>query len=220
MRYMIHACPQRLWYVEEFLIPSMLAQGIPKEEIVLWNDTEGKGNLFSCMESFRDCGRLAGGTWHLQDDVILSRRFAEKTRENDDGIVCGFGCNHFGPSMQERGRVPMPFMWYSFQCIRIPNETAGECAEWFFTDAMHRTRYAVQVADRRHDDWFFREFMMERHQDIWVNNLTPNLADHIDYLIGGTLINPLRRIQINRAAFWEDEALVEELEERLRERRG
>ncbi len=28
MRYMIHACPPRMWYVEEFFIPSMKAQGI------------------------------------------------------------------------------------------------------------------------------------------------------------------------------------------------
>ena len=49
MHYMIHACPQRMWYVEGFLIPSMKAQGISEEEITVWNDTEGKGNLFSSM---------------------------------------------------------------------------------------------------------------------------------------------------------------------------
>lgn len=218
MTYMIHASPQRMWYVEEFLIPSMLKQGIPEQEIILRNDTEGKGNLFSCMESFRDCGKLRGGTWHLQDDVILSRDFAEKTRAHEDGIVCGFGCTNFGPSMQERGRVPMPFMWYSFQCIRIPNELAGECAKWFFGDAQYRTQYSTQVVDRRHDDWFFREFLMEQHKDLWVTNLAPNIADHIDYLIGGTLINQARRIQTNRAAFFQDQDLVEDLEKKIKER--
>lgn len=216
MRYMIHASPKRMWYVEKYLIPSMLSQGITEKEIILWNDTEEKGNLYACMESFWECNPIAGGTWHLQDDVIISRDFAAKTREYDDGVVCGFGCRNFGPSMQERGSVPMPFMWYSFQCVRIPNELAAECAKWFFTDAQHRTQYASQVADRRHDDWFFREFLMEKHRDLRVTNLAPNIVDHIDYLIGGTLINQLRRIQVNRAAFFPDQDLVEALEEELK----
>ena len=216
MRYMIHACPQRMWYVKRYLIPSLLTQGV--ENIEVWNDTEGKGNLFSCMEAFRACGEREGGTWHLQDDVLICRDFAERARAHDDGIVCGFGCQNFGPSMQERGRVPAVFMWYSFQCIRIPNELAGECAAWFFDDAMHRTRYARHVFERKHDDYLWREFLLERHRDLWVTNLAPNLVDHIDHLIGGTLINQQRRLQINRSAFFEDQDLVEELERRMRKR--
>ena len=57
MRYMIHACPQRMWYVNDYLLPSLKAQGIPEEEIAIWNDTEGKGTLFSCLESFKACGK-------------------------------------------------------------------------------------------------------------------------------------------------------------------
>lgn len=216
MKYMIHACPQRMWYVNDYLIPSMRAQGI--EEIEVLNDTEGKGNLFSCMESFRACGERPGGTWHLQDDVLICRDFAQRTRTHDEGIVCGFACRNFGQSLQERGRVPMIFLWYSFPCIRIPNELAGECAEWFFTDAMHRTQYAAQVVDRRHDDWFWREFLLERHRDGWVTNLAPNLVDHVDFLIGGTLINQQRNLQINRAAFFADRDLVEELERKIKDR--
>ena len=216
MHYMIHACPQRMWYVDGYLIPSMKAQGIPEEEITVWNDTEGKGNLFSCMESFKTCSGQEGGTWHLQDDVIISRDFAARSREYDDGIVCGFGCLNFGPSMQETGRKPSMFMWYSFQCIRIPNEIAREFTEWFYNDAINRTQYASQVVDRKHDDWFFREFIKERKRDLWIQNLDPNLVDHIDYLIGGTLINQQRHLQINRSAFFPDQDLVEELKQRLK----
>lgn len=216
MHYMIHACPQRMWYVNDFLIPSMKAQGIPEEEITVWNDTEGKGNLFSCMESFAACGEQEGGTWHIQDDVIISRDFAEKTREFDDGIVCGFGCNNFGLFLQEQGLKPIIFIWYSFQCIRIPNAIAKEFTEWFWNDAVNRTQYASQVVDRKHDDWFFREFILEKHRDMKVMNLVPNLVDHIDYLIGGTLINKQRNLQINRSAFFPDQDLVDELEKRLK----
>lgn len=216
MNYMIHASPQRMWYVDDYLIPSMKDQGIPEDEITVWNDTEGKGNLFSCMESFKACGEQEGGTWHLQDDVIISRDFAEKTREHDNGIVCGFGCNNFGPSMQEKGEVPAIFIWYSFQCIRIPNDIAKEFTEWFWNDAVNRPRYQSQVVDRKHDDWFFREFINEKHRDLKVLNLVPSLVDHIDYLIGGTLVNKQRNLQINRAAFFPDQDLVEELEIRLK----
>ena len=218
MQYMIHACPQRMWYVDEHLIPSMRVQGIPDSEIEVWNDTEQRGNLFSCMESFKACGEREGGTWHLQDDVIISRDFAKRTAELDDGIVCGFACQNFGPSMQEQGIVPACFMWYSFQCIRIPNDLAGECAEWFFTDAMHRTKYSPQIVDRKHDDWFFREFIMERYAKLWVTNLAPNIADHIDFLIGGTTINRLRSAKINRSASFQDEDLVDALAEQLKNR--
>ena len=216
MRYMIHACPQRMWYVKRYLIPSLLTQGV--ENIEVWNDTEGKGNLLSCMESFRACGEREGGTWHLQDDVIVSSDFAEKTRAHDEGVVCGFGCQNFGPSMQERGLVPVVFMWYSFQCIRIPNELAGECADWFFNDAMHRLKYAQHVIERKHDDYFWREFLLERHRDLWVTNLAPNLVDHIDHLIGGTLINQQRRLQINRSAFFEEPGMVKVLEMQIQDR--
>ena len=213
MPYMIHACPQRMWYVDEFLVPSMRAQGI--EDIEIWNDTEGRGNLYSCMEAFKACGKRDGGTWHLQDDVIISRDFAEWTKEPFKGVVCGFGCQNFGPSMTQVGSVPMAFMWYSFQCIHLPNELAGECADWFFNDAQYRTQYSPQIVDRKHDDWFFREFMRERHSDMTVINLTPNLVDHIDHLIGGTLINKQRHIQTNRSYFFKDQDMVDELAEKL-----
>lgn len=219
MRYMIHASPARMWYVREFLIPSLEAQGILPHEIAVWNDDEGKGNLFSCMEAFRRCGETGKfGTWHLQDDVIISRRFRTMTEKTDLGVVCGFGCRNFGPDMEMHGELTAPWMWYSFQCIRIPDSLAGECAEWFFEDAMHRTKYAAQVVDRRHDDWFFREFMLEKHRELRIVNLKPNLVDHIDYLIGGTLINRLRRIRVNRAAFFPDGDLVEKLEAELKTR--
>ena len=41
MKYMIHCCPKRMWYVEEYLIPSMLRQGIDRDSIIIWNDNKG-----------------------------------------------------------------------------------------------------------------------------------------------------------------------------------
>lgn len=215
MNIMIHASPQRMWYVNDFLIPSMRAQGVSEDEIIVWNDTEGRGNLFSCMESFKACGNEDGGTWHIQDDVIISRDFAKRTEELDDGIVCGFCCQNFGPSLQQQGIVPACFMWYSFQCIRIPNDMAAEFVDWFCGDAQYRPIYQDHVVDKKHDDWFFREFILEKHRDKYVNNLVPCLVDHIDYLIGGTLVNKQRHIQVNRAKWFPDQDLVEELEQKM-----
>ncbi len=42
---MIHACPAREWYVTDFLVPSLIDQGISENEISVWVDRDGRGNL-------------------------------------------------------------------------------------------------------------------------------------------------------------------------------
>lgn len=112
--------------------------------------------------------------------------------------------------------------WYSFQCIRVPDSLAGECAVWFFSDASKRTqaKYRNRVLRKKHDDDFFRFFLEEKHPEMTVLNLKPNLVDHIDYLIGGTLVNKDRIEKVNRAAYWEneDEQLVEKLWKQMQDR--
>lgn len=218
MRYMIHSAPSRQWYVDAFLIPSMLIQGIREKDIVVRCDTEGKGNLISCMESFLWCGQhTADGTWHLQDDVIISHDFAEKTNLYNSGIVCGAVMQDWGPDYKKIGSVPVRDHWYSFQCIRIPDKIAGECGLWFFDVCSKRKdpMYQDRIRRKKHDDDFFRYFMTERHADMYVTNLVPNIVDHIDYLIGGTLINKNRKTYINRTYYWQDNNLVQELEEKI-----
>ena len=203
MKIMIHACHRRMWYVNEFLLPSLLAQGIPEKDIYVWLDWTGAGNLISCVDSFRACG--------------LSRRFAELAAANDEGLVCGFANEDFGPFMQEQGLQPASFMWNGFQCLRIPNELAHEFSQWFYTDAQHREGdYQRFVREKKYDDTFFRDFMLERHKDMQVMNLVPNIADHVDYIIGGSVINVGRQKLVYRSAFWEDEDLVENLAEAVR----
>ena len=213
MNYMIHACPERMWYVEKFLIPSMAKQGIPETDIRIWNDTEGKGNLFSCMDSFLDCGKRDGGTWHLQNDVIICSDFAARTKKHDTGLVCGFACRNFGPSLQEKGVVPAVFLWYSFQCIRIPNELARQFVDWFTYDAQFRESYKDWLESGKHDDGFWKDFVTEEY-DGRVINLKPSIVDHVDYLIGGSTVNQ-DRDHMARSTYWEDEEIVEELKRKL-----
>ena len=221
MKYMIHACPQRMWYVEEFLVPSIAEQGITEKDIVIWNDSGGKGNLFSCMDAFKECGKHEGGTWHLQDDVIICREFAKRTQEADENMItCGFACEKFESAvgkLRERcwGDHRVQQMWYSFQCILIPNYLAGECANWFYDDASKRKENQIRVQDGKYDDEFWRMFLLEKHGRMRMMNLKPNLVDHIDYLIGGTIVNKQRLYNESRAYYFEDIDLVSELEEKL-----
>ena len=221
MRYMIHAYPGRMWYVNEFLIPSMKEQGIKDEEIKVWEDKAGKGNLFACMDSFIFCGENTNdGTWHIQDDVIIARDFAVKTRQYNSGVVCGFVHPKWGPNANYFGSRGSTDLWYSFQCIRIPDKMAGECGVWFYTTAMKskKQEYRSRIERKKHDDDFFRYFLLAKYPNTQVMNLKPNLVDHIDYLIGGTLINANRNEKINRAAYFEDDDLVDELEQKLKKR--
>ena len=54
MKYMIHSCDKRLWYVNEYLIPSMKEQGIKNEDIIIWNDDKHHGNLGSYIDSYNE----------------------------------------------------------------------------------------------------------------------------------------------------------------------
>lgn len=217
MKYMIHAAPPRMWYVEGYLVPSMLAQGIPEKDIEVWNDVDGKGNLQSCLAGFKKCGRRKGGTWHLQDDVIICRDFAKRTQGADDGLVAGFCCRNF-ESMIHSGAVPANGMWYSFQCIYIPNRLAKGFVQWVEAGAGQITEYQVAIADGKHDDYLFRGYLRNEKAGERAFNMSPNLVDHIDFLIGGTILNPQRNIRVNRSFNFPDKDLVEQLAEKLNTR--
>ena len=212
-KYIIHTYPGRLWYVEKFLVPSMAKQGIKKSNITVYNDDKGEGNLLACMNCFLGLTE-DGGTWHLQDDVIISGHFKEMTEKYDDGVVCGFSSRY---DTENAGRVPTAKTWYSFPCIRIPNEIARGCAEWYFTYMKSNPVYYSLTHEGKNDDWMFQRYLEYYYKDEFVLNLEPNIVDHIDYLIGGSSVNQQRQLKIVRSSRPDDtlEKLVEELEEKL-----
>ena len=212
-KYLIHAMPKRMWYVENYLIPSMVEQGIAKENIQVYNDEKQEGNLRSWLNSIKLLPNDEEGTWHLQDDVIISHNFKEVTEAMDVGVVCGFkskndGDNPYGP-------VNFSQSWFSFLCIRIPNDIAHECAEWVDQYMIGNPVYREYWRDGVNDDWMFRQFMNTKYKRALAINLKPNIVDHIDYLIGGT-VNSNKGITEIRAKYWEDEYLVDELKEKLK----
>lgn len=218
-KYFIHASKQRNWYIEEYLIPSMLKQGIDKNNIKVYLDTKEVGCLENCMHSFKDCYKTENGegTWHLQDDVIISSDFKEVTEHYDgsEDIVCGICTLYDDPIIM--GRVSIHNMWYSFPCIYIPNKYSWECAENYFTlgDYEYDTRF--WKSKKKGDDIVFKLFMERYYNNVKAINLKPNIVNHIDWLIGGSLVNKNRPEDKVVAKFWNEPELIRELERRLKE---
>lgn len=65
----------------DYLLPSFRRQDI--QDVSVRCDTKRVGNLKSCMEIFASMPE-EGGTWHLQDDVLLCRNFKERTEAFPD----------------------------------------------------------------------------------------------------------------------------------------
>lgn len=209
---MIHAMPKRMWYVENYLIPSMVEQGIEEENISIYNDKKGEGNLRAWINSTKMLPD-DGGTWHLQDDVIISHDFKEKTEELDDGIICGFTSKYDDGRVSGWGRVKK--MWWSFLCIRVPNKIMKEAATWGDDFIIGNPVYREYWEGGVNDDWVFRQYVFEHYPNMQALNLEPNIADHIDFLIGGTVNSGTNRKVIIRSLLWKDEYLVKALEEKL-----
>lgn len=214
MKYAIHTIKKRMWYVNDFLIPSMKKQGIRDKDISLWVDDQGWGNLHSFMKSMVFAGNMFGtsdGCWHMHDDIVISRNFAKETAEHDTGIVCGFCCREWdGRNTSMLGDVARQNMWMSPQCMRIPNDLAAECGDWFYNYAVPNRRFKRFIQANMYEDTLFRLFLEDRHIDIRGYNLFPNIVNHVDYLIGGTTTT-FERDGLRVAHYWEDDDLIEEL---------
>lgn len=210
---MIHAYPKRMWYVEQYLIPSMLAQGIDKASIIVYNDVNRDGNLLACMKAFASVTNDDKSTWHLQDDVLICRDFKKRTEEYDSykGVVCGFSSLQYDGDIKENiGSVNCNKAWFSFPCIHIPNQWARGCAEWVQKFIIGNPVYERFWKDGVNDDWAFKGYLKDFHSDVNAINLSPCLVDHVDYLIGGGSGVKQRKRPV-RAQYWTDDDLVKEL---------
>lgn len=198
MKYIIHAHSSRMWYVDGYLVPKLKQQGINP---VIYEDKGGEGNLYATMSSFID----AGDAWHLQDDVVICHDFAERTKDPET-ITCGF-CRLRDSIPDRSGRRGVNEMWFSFPCIYIPGEIARECALWFYTEEITDIHLKRLKELRKGDDSFFMAFLWERYPNLEIVNVRPNLVDHIDYMIGGSIANQraLRMDIGSLAAFYEDD---------------
>ena len=205
MHVMIHAVPRRMWYVEGFLVPSLRAQGVEPE---IWLDGKGRGNLGACLDSFRSL-EGDGGTWHLQDDVLICSDFAQRAAVNDRGVVYGFCCVASGDDPRITGDVVPVFGWIGFPCVRIPDAHARAFADWVEAGGIG-DRADKLIAANKGDDWLFHEFLRRERRGEKVRNLAPNLVEHVDWLIGGSVTNADRAEQ-PRSALWNEPEAVDRL---------
>lgn len=208
-KYLIHSCNDRQWYVDNFLIPSLLEQGINREDIHVYQDVEKKGNLEAFVDSLT---KVNEDMWHLQDDVVICKQFKRWTEEYDDGIVCGF-CNIYSENYPV-GVVKPKDMWFSFQCMRIPDSIAKHFVEVFYKNQSENEEYAKWVKQKL-DDYVFHRFLEQCHPNENVLNLAPNIVDHIDYLLGGSVINKTRGDMNVRSIYWEDRDVINKLEGKI-----
>lgn len=226
MKYLIHSCNNRKWYVDEYLIPSMIEQGISKEDIHVYNDDNCEGNLVSfvksCDKIVRDTG-IDEQVWHLQDDVLICSKFKQLTETlgKEDNIICGFISVYDEDVRPGVGKV-RDGMWWSFPCIKIPNKITRKFVDWTNTYVWRDNQFAKWIQEKKYDDALFKVYITNYHPDCEVVHVAPTLVEHVDYLIGGSEINEQRKksgVLNVRSLFWEDEYLVEELADKLRRRK-
>lgn len=215
-QYLIHTLPSREWYVRDYLIPSMLKQGIEESQITVYSDVKKEGNLKAWIEASKLLDESREGTWHLQDDILLSKDFKEITEKYDKGIVCAFKSKYDGQSAPS-GVVPIKQMWWSFPCIRIPNKMYIESAQYTERYMIGNPVYRDWWKDGKSDDKFFRMYVFDHYKNEKALNLNPNIVEHIDFLINGSTHSS--RDHVVRSLLWDDEKAVKELDETLQKRK-
>lgn len=190
----------------------MLQQGIKFNDIDIYSDAAGEGCLKSTLKSFKALP-YDGYTWHIQDDVIISASFKEKTEyiQNYEGniVVCGFASVY---DKDASGVSTPEGMWYSFPCIGIPNIYAYEFVRWI--EENDDESDLVYISNNMFDDYLFKRFMQQEHPNSKVFKLAPNLVNNIDYLIGGSIIS--KREEKIESLYWYEPELIEDLKERLK----
>lgn len=202
MKVLIHACPARMWYVSEYLVPELTCQGV--ERIEIYNDARQLGNLRACIDSMERL-RTDGDTWHLQDDVLPASDFAERAQalENFSGVICGFVNEVGGPNANLTGLQSALDMWYSFPCIRIPDCMARQFAAWAKAGGDGGTTARDLIRRNVGDDWFFRRFYESYYASTPILHCKPCLVQHVDHLLGGSLCSPWRGYY-TPAAYWNE----------------
>lgn len=220
--YMIHACENRLWYVRDFLLPSMIDQGINPDNILVYRDKNEIGNLRAWVDS---CNRLSvqsrskmiKNVWHLQDDVVISKDFKTITEQYENNeIVCGFTCGYDKEPQVGTFKLEEHKMWYSFPCINISTVLTTSFANWANGNLWQSQHFKGAVKRNNCDDLIFREWLYDNHGSIEEINLAPNVVNHIDKWLGGSICNKQRDPDKDTMSiFWEDKGELSKLKKAL-----
>lgn len=225
MIFLIHTCPKRLWYVEEFLVPSLKEQGILEGDIFIYNDANRDGNLVSCMKSFLYYSGAFPNErdiWNLQDDILLCRDFYKRCSTLSSAgwdIVMGY-CSEGYP---DRDCITFPtisnHLWWSAPCMKLTAEIMGLISDRFWKVLPTNKKYLLYHTIQKCDDVMINDWIGENlKNNIKIMQVSPNLVDHVDYIIGGSLVNA-QRPSIAKSKDFVDSDLVDILRKDI-ERRG
>lgn len=231
----VRACVERRDYVKKFLIPSLLEQGMPQDHVLIWQDTDRVGNLqafLNMMTWIKDNMDRDTNIWLLQDDVIISSTFVKTICSRKvmkfKGIINGYCCQVWNEDNYEKtGERINLLKWFSFPCERIPVSYIEKFLEWFELSVKRDDelgdQYRFWANHGKFDDSFWMDYLYQCHpiDKCWnygtVVNGVPQggLVEHVDYLIGGSLINP-RQGDVRRLNYyWNEPELVEKLKVEL-----
>jgi hypothetical protein len=96
-------------------------------------------------------------------------------------------------------------MWFSFPCIRIPTNILTDFTTWANGNLWQSKYFKANVRRNKADDLIFREWLYDNYPSMSHLNLAPNIVNHIDKYIGGTVCNKQRDPDYDTMSiFWED----------------
>lgn len=206
MNYVIRTVPERMWFVCKYMIPELYKQGIV--DLHIYEDTNHEGCLNSFLHAINIALGEEDGVWYLQDDIIFTHNFKVITEElySKHDIICGF-CSCYD-EQTKGGIVAKEAMWYSFPCIYISNEYIQKFPMWLKENNL---KYKAWIDTGKHDDTLFRTFIMEQ-DDVKVYNVIPNLVDHVDTYVGGSIVNSMRNNKEVVSLYFNEDRRRQEIE--------
>ena len=96
-------------------------------------------------------------------------------------------------------------MWFSFPCIRIPTTILRAFVDWANVNLWQGKYFKNVIRRNNSDDLVFREWVYDNYPDMTHLNLSPNIVNHIDKYLGGSVCNQQRdKDQDTMSIFWND----------------
>lgn len=220
MNYLIRATTKRMWYVEKYLIPELESQGCGKlgRNIKIFQDDSG--NLSSFMNMCKyilSHYKSDDFVWVLQDDVYPCDNFHYMTNKYARTEVNGF-CSGYD-NIHLDGIQHTSNSWLSFQCKNFRVDIIELFVKWFFEN--HEKEFGSFVRANKYDDSIYYRF--EKSMNDYILNLNPNIVEHVDYLIGGSIVNKNRtpeEAELMKSQNFEDVNKIKALEEKLNENKA
>ena len=216
MNVVIRCCPKRVWYVEQYIVSELHRQGVTS--IKVWNDERHAGVLGSFLDVCEWMAKQdAEGFWILQDDVLLHSQFAEIAELcPKNTVVNGFVYRDDGlrsDNYKYIGLQPIENYWFSFPCCYIPIRHIKGFLNWFYDSAISG-KYHRAISKNLYDDLLFWNYLKSLQSAELIYNMTPNLCEHVDYLIGGSMTESPKK-EIRNAYYWNEPERTEKLKQRL-----